>query len=682
MKKITSSFVSLVLALGMSGTMNETSSASTPAVAEKRIIAAGGGYACAISEIGLVRCWGSGQALNVPANLGAVSEIFGGAANVCGVAFDAIVRCWGTFAGINAVPFDLGPVKQVSIGGDFACAIKKVDSSLKCWGNAPALPESFLYTKTTFTHIAVGGNYACAIYNQGKLTCWGNNDYKQLSVPIFKGKVLKVSAGSYRTCAIGEKFDVKCWGNESPLNTQPPVSLGEVKDISLGLDDHACAIRSDRFLQCWGGDPHSAATVQPPGLGKVYQIANGSSFTCTLNWQGQLSCWGGVTEYDGERALGKVNQWSLGKVGCAVTSKRELKCWGRYTDIIPEGFPKTNVDSVLVSQADPIMICVQSAAESKCIQQRRGRSVTWAIPKDVKLHGSQFSSVNSVNREGYVCYQDKSPTLICSTGTNQGETPFEQFLGNGFQVGYEKACHFSTAIDSTREIFCSRINNLYAGSGLFSIGFGKQVSIGFDNMCFIDVSDKANCIQKNFPDENLIIQSVPAGIGKVKKIVAGNRVNCVIDSSSLLKCWGSNENRLLDIPIEVKKVRDVQISESGTGICAQLEDSTLKCWGTVNRFLQPPLLGQVISKAKGISSVTLTGTPKVGQKLKAVVKSLDSGSSLTYVWKKGSEVIKGAVTSSYSLLKADKGKSISVEVTSFKPGLTIATKSSKSVTVR
>lgn len=571
-------------------------------------------------------------------------------------------------------------MKQVSIGGDFACAVKKLDSSLQCWGNAPALPESFIYTKTTFTQVSVGGNYACAIYNQGNLKCWGNDDYKQLSVPTFKGKVLKVSAGSYRTCAINEQHNLQCWGNESEWNKAPPESLGNVIDLSIGSDDHVCAIRSDRSLVCWGGDPHSADSIPPSGLNKVYQVATGVSFTCTIDSEGRVSCWGGITEYDGADAIGKVIQWSLGKVGCAVTEVHQLRCWGRYSDILPNSLQWTNIDSVTVSQDVPMTVCQQSNSTNSCIQNDFRFPRNWSIPANVLIHVTslppEFS--NTQTKNGVACYEDKAPGLVCASANSVGGTPFEILLGSGIELGYGKVCTINPeSYDETREIYCHSIGQLLHLQQSYSVGHGKQVSIGFDNVCFIDLRDTPHCVDKNLQE-----MSIPTNLVKVKKIVAGNKVNCAISSNALLKCWGSNENQLLDIPSEVKQVKDVQIAESGTGICAQLQDGTLRCWGTIDRFMQTPLLGKLLSKAKGISSVSVAGTFKVGQKLNAVAKSLDAGSSLTYVWKRGSELIKGATTSSYSVLNADKGKSLSVEVTAFKPGFTVSTKVSKSEVVR
>lgn len=64
---------------------------------------------------------------------GSVSQMDGGLGGLCWIAVDGTVGC----DGIDSVPMT-NDFLQVSVGSDFACAVK-TDDSLECWGNRPGL---------------------------------------------------------------------------------------------------------------------------------------------------------------------------------------------------------------------------------------------------------------------------------------------------------------------------------------------------------------------------------------------------------------------------------------------------------------------------------------------------------------------------------------------------------------
>ena len=75
---------------------------------------------------------------------------------------------------------------------------------------------------------------------------------------------------------------------------------------------------------------------------------------------------------------------------------------------------------------------------------------------------------------------------------------------------------------------------------------------------------------------------------------------------------------------------------------------------------------------------TIGGTAKVGKALKAKAgKWRPATVKLGYQWQRNGKKIKGATKSSYKLVKADKGKRITVKVTGSKAGYTSVTKTSK-----
>lgn len=73
---------------------------------------------------------------------------------------------------------------------------------------------------------------------------------------------------------------------------------------------------------------------------------------------------------------------------------------------------------------------------------------------------------------------------------------------------------------------------------------------------------------------------------------------------------------------------------------------------------------------------TITGTVKGGSTLTAVPGTWDTGTTFTYQWYRGASAISGATASTYALVVADIGSTISVNVTGTKAGFTNVVKSS------
>ena len=124
------------------------------------------------------------------------------------------------------------------------------------------------------------------------------------------GNPLAVSR--FHACALRPDASVACWGegthgelgNGDVLAHSSPVTVaGLSKVVSLALGhEHSCAVRDDGSAACWGGNRSaqlgdgtttpSATPVAVPGLGTVQQLAAGESHTCALQTDGQVFCWG------------------------------------------------------------------------------------------------------------------------------------------------------------------------------------------------------------------------------------------------------------------------------------------------------------------------------------------------------------------------------------------------------
>lgn len=323
-------------------------------------IRAGGYHTCALVGSD-AWCWGRnhyGQLGNglledllLPGALDGIAGITAfelGEAHTCALSVGSL-WCWGAnplgMLGDGVILRQLQPVQINTLGatsllaaGGGSCAVDG-GGVLWCWGanhrgqvgsgsGAALIPSPEIVNGLTspVRSAAVGQRHACAVSAPGGALCWGDNDYGQLGdatsmenrvpTPVYGlgSGVRQVAAGSNFSCALKEGGAVQCWGAAArgqvgsgewaELFTVPQDVVGlsaGVKAVAAGAE-HACAVRADDSLVCWGdntagqlgsADPLPQNSPVPvTGLSQVAALAAGDRHTCAVGAAGAVFCWG------------------------------------------------------------------------------------------------------------------------------------------------------------------------------------------------------------------------------------------------------------------------------------------------------------------------------------------------------------------------------------------------------
>jgi len=309
--------------------------------------------------------------------------------------------------------------------------------------------------------LASGGFHSCAVTRGGAAWCWGWNELGQLgnasfanaAVPVAAvddrgapfGDVLELDAGYDFTCARRADRTVWCWGNgrrlgagelanqPSPRQVQADgAALDRVVELAAGAA-HACAIRDDRSVWCWGandaGQLGDAAiserlTASPVRWSDATlfdgatAITAGASFTCTAR-AAQVWCWGTNMFAQLGQPGGLVSSAAPvvalptaasaltagGAHACAIALDGAAWCWGRAGDgqIGRPDLPGIGVAPVTVLSAPdgPPLAQVASIAAGEahsCASTTDGRVRCWGRGEDGQLgQGALESSATPVD---------------------------------------------------------------------------------------------------------------------------------------------------------------------------------------------------------------------------------------------------------------------------------------------
>ncbi|MDO9087214.1 MAG: hypothetical protein Q7U53_13490 [Anaerolineaceae bacterium] len=409
----------------------ETTNSSIPVDVNRlnsgvKAISAGGSHNCAVTSEGGVKCWGynsDGQLgdgtkddspipVDVSGLTSGVKAISAGGSHNCALTNPGVVKCWGnneygklgdTSTTDRHTPVLVGElsigVKAISAGDYHTCALS-LGGAVKCWGKndygqlgdgttTRLTPPVDVFELTNgVDEISANYQYTCALTDTGGVKYWGDRLFgsndpddnfvnTNSSIPIdvegLTSGVKSISTGKYHTCAITSTDGVKCWGynylgqlgdgtTDDSLTPVDVVGLtGEVViDISAG-DDHTCALTDEGEVKCWGSDifsqlgdetdnTYSNIPVDVYGFDDIGEVAiaisAGGHHTCVITSEDGIKCWGNNSDGQlGDKTTAERNTpvvvYGFEDEGenareiiagsehtCAITDTNGVKCWG------------------------------------------------------------------------------------------------------------------------------------------------------------------------------------------------------------------------------------------------------------------------------------------------------------------------------------------------------------------
>lgn len=305
-------------------------------------------HTCAMTNNGLVYCWGSnemgqvsGRASNVVERpqqvrgLPIVRSLAVSADFNCAISLSDEVWCWGNgqFGNLGCSIQAGGPVRierlqgirQISCGRDTSCA---VDSSHRvyCWGknnfgrlisndSTPqyCLPQVIDLPRSDLVQVAE--SMVCARGVDGTVRCWGfgadvvaSRGHSSLPVSFIHEVSEVVGATRFQpdlsnVCA--ELIEgVVCWGESGNAGFQRFFSTMRLHLLRSSLE--LCGINRQHELVCWygansplirllrGDDPPPSSPIEatiPLGF-QLLEGEIGSAHACLISSTGQIWCWG------------------------------------------------------------------------------------------------------------------------------------------------------------------------------------------------------------------------------------------------------------------------------------------------------------------------------------------------------------------------------------------------------
>ena len=210
-------------------------------------------------------------------------------------------------------------VSWITVGNGGTCTLLTSGAAFCSSGDTVrSVPEG------TFTSLSVG-SYACGTKTEGIIECWGGW-YEGITTP--SEEFTSVSVTDRHACALRKDRTVACWGlaGDSEPVVQPPD--GDFISVSPGLS-HACGIRADQTVQCWGRT-RDGENLAPPPTGEFASVSSGYEFSCGLRPDKGLACWSTRRGYRWWQP--PPGQYIFVEAGwndaCAIRTDGTATCWG------------------------------------------------------------------------------------------------------------------------------------------------------------------------------------------------------------------------------------------------------------------------------------------------------------------------------------------------------------------
>ena len=253
-----------------------------------------------------------------------------------GVVFPLLGACGGAAATDPELPFEALPLPLVVATGLSTCALK-TNGEVDCWGSGfkypveviNGIPLRFPVPDGPFVQIRGAGG-TCGLKPSLGIHCWGTRTSG--SQVVLEGRYIDFGV-SGAICGVSTRGRLNCipWSELRLVEAEPFLQAipdgSDFRRVALG-GSHACALRADGSLSCWGKNPWGGATAPD---GSFVDLGVGDGFTCAVRGDGSVACWGALWDgspieapdlhdaiaVDAERAR-----------ACALRATGEVSCWG------------------------------------------------------------------------------------------------------------------------------------------------------------------------------------------------------------------------------------------------------------------------------------------------------------------------------------------------------------------
>ena len=358
----------------------------------------------------------------------------------CGMACTPGATC----AGFDASSCSSSPVQKIALGLEHACA-RHADDTVACWGSGSAgqLPGVRASTHgrsrprpivaARATDIWLGATDTCFIETDRTVVCAGRayseaGFFDVVEFPSFT----KLALGDSYGCAIAPDTTLWCFGlsqdGETGAVGMTPSSGIMVPGLPTPVTDvsvyytHTCAIANAQ-VYCWGdnefeqlgpmGGDGGATPVPVPGIVNAAEVAVGVSSSCARMTAGNVQCWGdnefgqlgrpgegGPNPTDVVGVAGATRLVSGGEHVC-ILAGGQVACWGANTSgqlgVDPSmtvlGPTTLPTDAVDVALNDVATCVVTSAGGVRCFGSRAfGLMGDWSL----NAEGSAFMGVDVI----------------------------------------------------------------------------------------------------------------------------------------------------------------------------------------------------------------------------------------------------------------------------------------------
>ena len=383
--------------------------------------------------------------------------------------------------------------------------------------------------------------------------------------------------------------------SDAPNHVAPANLCGDVAQVAVGML-HACALKADGTLWCWGANGYGqlgdttladkAAPVPVTALGSdVVQVTVGYSYTCALKRDATIWCWGkngsgqlgnGTTTDSATptqtTALGStVAEVAAGSdLACARKLDGTLWCWGFGNLGDGTGWNGHSTPTQVTALGSEVA-GISVAQYHSCARKMDGSLWCWGMntsgelgdgsfvdrstPVEVTALGHAVSSVSAGMQ--VTCALKTDGTLWCWGWRNGGATP-TQVAGLGAEIVEVSVGEYHT---------CAR----KADGTLWCWGANGEGQLG-------DGSTR---------DRDAPVQ-VTAATGFLQ-VAAGFEFTCAVQLGARLSCWGLNDfgelgmgtTSIQPVPLAVASLGTnvAQLAAGDLSFCARKTDGSAWCWG-------------------------------------------------------------------------------------------------------